>query len=250
MVPPISIAGSDVSEITIDGEQVQEVTADGDVVWSAGSSLPDSAIHHYPMDAGSGTTVSDAIGSNDFTLTGASWTSDSGYNGGYGTVYDGTDDYGNASLVSGIDANKAFAVAITVDIGSLSFSGSKNIIHHQRSNSDRFALSVVGDTNEVAGGSYNGSSFQSLSSGGVNTNTKYRIVYNHDGGGGGTLYLNTSAQSGSENPATVSGSTGFDIGRRLDGSLYYDGELDDFLICDSQLSSSEIQDDYDRQSWS
>jgi hypothetical protein len=250
MAPPISIAGSDVSEITIDGEQVEEVTADGDVVWSAGSSLPNSATHHYPMGEGSGTTVADAIGSNDFSLTGTSWTSDSGYNGGYGTVYDGTDDYGSASTVSALGVGKAFAVAITIDFNDIANTGSKSIIAHNRSNSDRFAVGLIQDDDGVAAGLYDGSSFQGVSSGGVSESNRYRVVYNYDGNGSGELYTNTSELTGSNSPPTSTGSAGLAIGRRLNGDLYYNGEMDDFLICDSQLSDSEIQDDYDRQSWS
>jgi hypothetical protein len=42
-MPPISIDGTDVSDITIDGDSVTEVTADGDVVWTA-DSTPDSVV--------------------------------------------------------------------------------------------------------------------------------------------------------------------------------------------------------------
>lgn len=56
------------------------------------SVIPDSAVHQWPFDEGSGTSLADAIGSADGTLTGATWVSDSSSVGGWRLSFDGIDD--------------------------------------------------------------------------------------------------------------------------------------------------------------
>jgi hypothetical protein len=61
-------------------------------------SVLDTATGHWPGDEGSGTTLTDNIGSNDITLNGPTWQSVSRFEGGYGLSYDRTDDTASGSL--------------------------------------------------------------------------------------------------------------------------------------------------------
>ncbi len=57
------------------------------------SAIPDSDIHQYRMEEGSGTSLSDSRGSVPATLFGGGWTTSSRSFFDHATVYDGTDDY-------------------------------------------------------------------------------------------------------------------------------------------------------------
>ena len=58
------------------------------------STIPDSELdHRWKMDEGSGSTLSDSVGSVSATLNGATWLSNSKYTGGVATDYDGVDDW-------------------------------------------------------------------------------------------------------------------------------------------------------------
>jgi hypothetical protein len=94
---------------------VQEITVDGDVVFSAIPAIPDSVDDHWPMDEGSGTAVVNDIGPVDITLDGATWASDSSYEGGEATSYDGVNDlYYTASTDSWNGSEYSFAKWINV----------------------------------------------------------------------------------------------------------------------------------------
>ena len=58
--------------------------------------IPDSVVHHFPMDEGSGDNINDAEGDVVGSISGADWITDP-----YGLSFDGVDDYVN---ISGIDA--------------------------------------------------------------------------------------------------------------------------------------------------
>lgn len=82
-----------VDEILLpDGSEVSEVLdPDGNVVWTA-SALPDSVIHHWELSEGGGNQIADNVGSQDGTIHGASWVSNS-WAGGYALSGDGNSDY-------------------------------------------------------------------------------------------------------------------------------------------------------------
>lgn len=65
-----------------------------------GSAIPDVWTDNWPTDEGTGTTVSNDIGSNNITVDGAIWKDDVG-RGGHYLAYNGSDDYS----VSDSDAN-------------------------------------------------------------------------------------------------------------------------------------------------
>lgn len=63
------------------------------------SAIPDSVRNHYPIDAGSGSTVFDDKNNVDGTITGSTWISDANSIGGAHLSYDGDDrvDFGTAA---------------------------------------------------------------------------------------------------------------------------------------------------------
>ena len=74
---------------------VSEVRAgDGRVFFDA---IPDSVTNHWPMDEGSGSTLTDAVGDDDISLNHSDWDSSVG-RGGAVTVWDGIDNEGEASI--------------------------------------------------------------------------------------------------------------------------------------------------------
>ena len=77
------------------------------------STIPDSAIHQYLFDEGSGTTLNDNIGSVAGSISGASWESDSSLEGGFGLFYDGVDDYTNYTI--DFSQFSEWAIGITIN---------------------------------------------------------------------------------------------------------------------------------------
>lgn len=73
----------------------QEVRkGDGTVLWSS-DAIPDSVVNQWPHDEGSGTTLTDNVGSVDGTINGATWESLGDAVGGFYLDYDGVDDFTN-----------------------------------------------------------------------------------------------------------------------------------------------------------
>lgn len=249
MTPPINIDGSTVDAITIDGTEVTEVTADGEVVF--GSAIPDSAIHRWQFSAGSGSTATDSIGTNDGTITGAVWVSDAAWQGGATLDFDGTDDHVSLSNIPEVGAtNQQFCVTATVELDT---TGSQELIWVQSDgNDDRSALMV--DSSTLAITSWDGSRrlINEGASGVLSTGTKLRVGgywdYQTDTG---KVYLNGSQQSTTD-PGLLNTprSAGHEIGRDFQTGNVVDGRIDDVIIYDSLLSDSDFQDDYNAQPWS
>jgi len=253
MTPPISIDGPDITGATIDGTDVQEITVDGQTVFTAEPPIPSSAIHRYKLDEGSGTTATDSIGSRDGTINNASYVSGN-FQGGFALDFDGA----TTSVVFGPPVlSGSGAIGITVvfdDTQSTQYivSGgqqSNNPISYQliiRDSQDHLEILTFDGSNNV---------FSSVSMSQFNTTDKFRILFQSDGNefeiysngvlvstvdssGNGFLNLNTTAALG----AQVKGGS-FLTNR-------FDGKLDDMIIYSTDLTASEIQQDFDAQPWS
>jgi hypothetical protein len=206
-------------------------------------SLPSGAVARWRTAAGSGTTLTDSIGSNDGTIDGAEWVSGTWLDGSALSYTASNADRTDMSTVPAIDTDSAFSVAVTVEI-----QGEGQVIHHQTSDSNRFAMRFI---NGVIGAQqYDGNDFFAGDGVSVGQNTKYRVVYTFDGGSTGTLYANGSTGSGTGKGTTISGETGLSFGCRLDGEKFFDGIIDDPIIFDRELSSEDVQADYELQPWS
>jgi len=213
------------------------------------SAIPDSAIGRWPIDEGSGTTVADAIGTNDLSFSGdPTWTSDANAIGGWKLDLDGNDRLAGTEY-SEIATDAAFSVAITVEIDSTVDEGDV-IIHNELAAGDVFSISVEGasaDTLSAAiadGGTQVATATASLS-----YDTKLRLVFTFDGSSTGTLYVNASGTaSGSDNNRF--GATGFSVGGHNANGRHIPGAVDEPIVADAEWTSQQVTDDYDRQPWS
>jgi hypothetical protein len=167
MTPPINIDGSQVQDITIDGQSVTEVTMDGTQVFDA---IPDSETwqdNRWPTTAGSGSTLTDDVGSLDGSLGGGSWVSGPAV-GDFYYAYDGSSvtDLGTDSKSrmatfcnSGEGAWGAWVRLKEVNFeqlaGSDTTSGSNDVgmfTDDSSTNDFRFRISTTNGNNEVTGG--------------------------------------------------------------------------------------------------
>jgi len=261
---PTSIDGTDITGATIDGTDVQEITVDGQTVFSATPPIPSSAIHHWKIDEGSGTTVADSVGSADGTINGATW--DTGtYVGGAYLDFDGSNDDVDTTTLGNFGSNmfSEFAVALTfkttqnegvflsagtqfnsyfaVHIGSANLTGNID-------GSIGFFLADDSGNQSRAG---TDSTF--------NDGTNHRVVVQKASNGNANdfeFFVDTNSESFTVQGNDISSDNFSNLGANLkfgdrgDDNSRYDGLLDDVIITDSKLSSSEIQDDFDRQPWS
>ena len=207
-------------------------------VLSAGvitESVPEQATHYYAMDEGSGSTLTDAVGSADFTTNGGvTWASDSRYTGGVAPSFDGTDDYAQGSP----DLSTPFTVIIRTYTTGLGTSSPyyRSVLVDDSDNDNALVYTVGSDEwrvntprVDVADADATGEHILALTSG--NDQTELR-VYNGDE----SLHGSSSASG------TMSYAGAVNLARWTDNSRYWDGELDTLTIADSVLSQSEIED--------
>ena len=215
----------------------------------------DSAIHQYRMDEGSGETVGDAIGSYDGSLSDSSaWVSGT-WTGEFAIQGDGSAvdvDIGNLGSFGQLTDS---AVAFTFEGGSLDNS-SRFLSSFDNNGSEVWQIGPGGKDvlrvrlRDQDGNEYRKRSTDALPSG------KIRLVINKTSNTNIDFYVNATQQSAVTDRnegynQTQDLATPFFFFKR--GSLddnYYDGIMDNAIFYDAPLSSSEIQDDYDRQPWS
>jgi len=111
MIPPTSIDGTDITGATIDGTDVEEITVDGDVVFtSAPPAIPSGAVAHYQFEDNTNTsTATDSVGSNDGTITGATY--ETGKVGSFALEFTGGSQYvdlGDTNFFENTDFTAAF----------------------------------------------------------------------------------------------------------------------------------------------
>lgn len=242
-------------------QDAEDIKIDSGVVKLA-TGIPDSAIHQYKLDEGSGSTAADSIGDNDLAISGASWYSN-GFTGGYALDFDGTDDEAVGDYIPECGGESAFSIAFTLDLdkcGDRDADDTKTEILQNMKNSDRddsIGISFGnddstvgdievdlrdGDSNRVDGRLYDVSDESGL----------IRVVYTWDGSGTGNMYVDTVEDStGGASPAgNITGVSGGSMTfASTDGGEYGDVALDNVIFYDSELTSSEVQDDYDAQPW-
>jgi hypothetical protein len=259
MSPPIDIDGSEIQKATIDGQNVNQVTIDGQELFVGKT---DSVVHRWTYSEGGGITVADSVGGADGTRNGWSWITGTWVDGAAGSA-DGVDDFTETTTLGtfGSDMANDFAVALTFQTSTAqdaAFLGVSN------SGDDTFLLVHMGTS--VSNGSP-GLFLRDMGGGNVNFATdsvfsdgsKKRLVLNKitNDPNNWEIHIN-----GSEVPASVERDQGFSNPTDFDAPVYhfarnesgvdrpFEGELDDVILANESLSSTEIQDDYDRQPWS
>ena len=169
----------------------------------------------------------------------------------YSTDFDGTDDYITMGNVSSLDFSNsdAFSISAWVKLDTVS-------------STHKMIVSKMDETTDYRGyniRSYNGAVKVSLSNdAGTNelqytstanpltAGTWHHVVFTYDGSSassGCTVYVDGSAEAGSWTgtlSATISNSAPFNIGARNNGSLPFNGKIDEVAIFDSTLSASDV----------
>jgi len=210
------------------------------------SAIPDSAIHRWPYDEGSGSTVADSIGSADGTINGATWTSGT-WVGGYALSF-ATDDYVDYGSPSDTDPSNlgTHTLAATIDLSSTGGdqwglgrgSGSVNDVYWIGVDNGNWSYYVDNGSSQVV-------------TGGSATTGKTRIVGVWDGSTQ-RIYINAS-DSGSQSVSGSLASTSANVysgARGGGGGFNLDGVIDNPIIATEAWSSAEVTDDFNRQPWS
>jgi len=242
-MPPTSIDGTDITGATIDGTDVQEITVDGQTVFTSGFDIPNSAIHHYPMDEGSGSNMLDNVGSVDGTINGASYITGNFFEG-FALDADGIDD--NVTFSQSILPADNFTILLTV--GSLgSFENNRILQDGVQSHVIRTSgASTSGNPNNIVYFSFNNNSAGAFATG-LTTGT-HRIACGADNGSV-FMFVNgstTNVTTGTEPTGFTSDVTLFSRG----AGSFMEMFADNLIITNQPLSVSEIQDDYNKQPWS
>ena len=215
-------------------------TVDGQVI----RDTPDSAIHQYRFDEGSGETAFDSIGSVDASITGANWDSSAGQGGFHLQFDDGDNDKVDISSIYDFTIGK-FAVSFWLNPSELD--GPANVCFQFEDfdpevilvDLDRFSIRDGDDTRSEPGWSPSQNEWQ-------------HVVAQFDVEDKNTqeLYKNKSKEidvSPDIDLINMDGSTKL-IGLRPDDETrgFYGG-LDHFIFFDRILSQDEIDGLYDNQ---
>ncbi len=214
------------------------------------SAIPDSVVNRWPIDEGSGTTFADAAGTADGEWFGGAWVDDSTYIGDHGYSLDGADDYGDTGATMPADSLTLLA---TVD-----FSSDKSTIQYIHGTQDggnaggRFIRFADSATNRVQ--------FELINDDGIfdanydlPSTGRYRVAGILDAS---VPEIRIAVDGTVQNTTAVTGTfstqlSNHKVGRRPDGTEgYYGGEVDEPMIANEAYTSSQLQDDYDRQPWS
>jgi hypothetical protein len=241
------------------GTGTYELDINGQIIEIEVTDIPDSAIHQWKFDEGSGTTAGDSNGNNDLSLSGMTWTSDASAEGGYVLDFDGTDDTADGSAISAFAPSNDHSFAITLDLDNFNTNpsaaeqvgvssngsgiNSEIGISFGNSTSDRYELAFYDSNSNLVGtGSADVSAYSGLT----------RICHTWDSSALSlNIYINGSSVSNDSNGANIDGaSSGFYLGHNGNDNKYADGRMDYPIVYDSPLDLSEIEEDYNRQPWS
>jgi len=238
MSPPIRDgSGNSIGSIRLgDGSEISEVrTGAGDVLFSA---IPDSTIHHWPIDAGSGSNLTDEVGNVDATINGASWVNDSDK----GSVLDfnssNNEDVTTDSNVSlDVAGSNGFTISALIkpSFGNTS-NTSSGIFRWIDGGNNNWEISWDGGASAWRWG---WSNTNPISDTGHSSDIWYSITHTVDTDGNHIGYLNTQQETTGSFGSCV-GSSILYIGSRF-GSQYWDGRITDVWICDKALSQSELK---------
>lgn len=247
---PIELNGTPAEEITVNGEVVDEVMANGQLVYQAGPDIPDSVTDHWPIDDGSGSTLSNHIGSTNISLDGPDWVSDSNSQGelhiefGAGDQAIGDDhdhfhelDELTWSMWIRTDATTSDDGILVADHEDGSSVGSETV---------GWGLFHFEDDLRFGWGS---SAFDdmSISASNILTGDWVHVAVTFEGEEEARIYIDGALEASDSVSETVTSANGevFTIGVTGDGSdRQFEGEMDDFYFADEALSASEIEQLY------
>lgn len=216
-----------------------------------------SPIHWWPLNEGSGTTVTDAQGTDDGTMNGLSWISDT-WAGGHALEGDGTDGYVDTGTS---DVSGQFAVCWTMvhnfDSGTV---GSRQdpITGGWDAANNLVAWQVIfdPDTDELYADSWDSSDTAPSVAMPVSNlpgpGTKHRVVVQYDGTDWQIWVNGTLEASAAGSYGAVDASTDrylFAIDDDGTPANFFNGQIDDVVIYNTSLTDQQISDDYARRPW-
>ncbi|MCP4711003.1 MAG: hypothetical protein GY869_20455, partial [Planctomycetes bacterium] len=139
--------------------------------------LEDELVAYYPFN---GNANDESGNGNNGTVNGASLTKDRFGSADRAYGFDGADDYIDFEILDAVDISRPLSIGCFLNAGSLPASGTNAIIHHQKSNDNRFGVGL-NSSGEIATGFYNNDSWVGNSSGEITINTWNHIVFVFDG---------------------------------------------------------------------
>lgn len=200
----------------------------------------ESAVHHWRIDSGLGSTASDSIGQADIELDGPSWISDSSLVGGYGLDFQPAESGAiRSDFVDVGDSGTLLLTARPREASSQQFLfehghwEAKNRLRIQIESNGTWGYSLAADGGVSVGVP-------------VSFNTLSRIGLRWDSGSFWYYIDGTQVDSGSYS-GTLSST--ISKGQWNVGSSSYDGIIDNIIMCDDPVSDSQISKDYTRQPW-
>lgn len=231
--------------------------------------IPDSVIHRWPIDEGSGTTVIDTVGNADGTINGPTWVTDT-YLGGAALDADGTDDFvETTTLGDWASAHLSTSAGLAFTFETTSSGGM--FIGTERSDGDN-RIRVANGEFGVGSGNVNfyiqddtgTEAAIATDIGGLNDGGRYRIYWVKDGTNVTDWQIWVGDGTGVSQVATQTPRTGtadtwqkfadpitfFAMNSSGNKQNFQSGVMDSVLVFDAAPTQSVIEQDYNNQPWS
>jgi len=271
MMPPTSIDGTDITGATIDGTDVQEITVDGQTVFTA-VSLPASAEHQWKFDSSEGSTIIDSIG--NFNLSGVDGFSSSNYGTDSDLVSSTKLLAGNARKASSLPSNGFlegsnvlndylgnaggdFSIAFTLEPPFLPQTGDSDtlpmIMKNQNSKSDATTVAARGLDILFIRVSDNGNIVidKPVSFPRSRTRICITVSANPSSNSDAKIFKNAVEDNNIDNTFGTFDNPGTEFSICGDrGQARSASGLDNFILYSSELTASEVQNDFALQPWS
>ena len=223
-------------------------TARAGIVAQTGDAIPDSAIHQYKMDEGSGDVLTDAIGSINADTDTATWTQDADFVGDYKLALDGNDHPTIDSLYPAVGNNKQFSVVLTVNLNSLD---ERQTIWHHSDGSHSAGIGTDRSSSGLLGLTYYDGAAATIERGYDSASaTLMRLGATFDTvNDSGELFINGSQVDNTTVGISNSTDVGNNIGHRAN-DREITGAIDNPIFFDGILSNDGFSQDYNAQPWS
>jgi hypothetical protein len=209
----------------------------------------DSLVAYWSFDGDdapiSNTSYDFSSNNNDGTYTGGVSTNKSCNNGyGYCASFDGVNDYISlASPVSAVNLASNYSVSMWIKPANLVTTGT--LFHNVLSSSNFTAIMIYNAG--IRAGMYNGTGYQFKASSSNLADTNWHHIVTTYNGSTLSMYLDNVLQTGT-NPLTAATTVGARIGAWTNGLPFFNGSIDEFMIFNTSLNSTQISDIYNNQS--
>jgi hypothetical protein len=237
----------DTNELTVDTLNGLDLSAnvgsplqvDGDTVFAA-LDIPDSVIHRWQFNGGSGSTANDSVGANDGAISGATYTTTSA-EGDSALQFDGTDDYVDISNIDLLAGGFAISVWIKTTSSGNSINDAPAVIAENDSSENPEYRLIIQDGNiEFLS---QGNQFSHTAS--LNDGTFHHVVVTRNSGtlefyiDNSSVFTTTYTNTTTNNQTTRIGANG-----AFNSSNNFDGTMDDLAIADDGFSADDVDSMY------